>query len=346
MRLFVALLPVLIALGAASSLLLHLFHWGAAMAGWPVALGVSGASLAVILWFAWYQMDALTKASAHRRAAEEALEQGDYARAERLLLETLADAHQVRAGADGSRIRTHWMLAELYQALERWDEAIPHVRGALNYAVGPNPYARQARNCGPGWLTELLRHTERWPELEEFARSQLVVAGADEYEWRQILAEALIHSGQPVESIQQLQLVVQQCDEAGGTPQATARALWHLGQTQLEAGDAGAIPTFERLRDLALGDPLAEKEALARAHLLFGNPALAASLLEDVVEESAHEEAYTCGKRLLLLAEALLAAQRADEAHARFEQGLSVWEYEGIEEPELTDPLAEKLAAA
>lgn len=240
----------------------------------------------------------------------------------------------------------HWGMARECLDVSRWDEAIEHLRAAIDGAAEGEPDHALIRECGPPLLLQTLARQERWEDADAFLRLHLDWADGDELAGlHQALAATLLERNRPVEAIGHLQQAADwACWNAEWNLDAALDSLLLLGVVQIAEAPDGAVQTFERLGTLAGQVPRRDAGLLwrlrawdgeAQAHLRAGRPELALAASEralTALRAGSQPDAVREGGILLHLVEALLELGRGAEARAQAEHGQALWQAAGAAE--------------
>jgi tetratricopeptide (TPR) repeat protein len=197
----------LIFLAAYGTIVYRVFLWGKAHYGWPAGAAVLAAAAAIVLVLWRRTMGGMLKGLAKREDAEQAIASGNFEKAEQLLLEGIEQAR--RSTNKASRGILHWDLVDLYIELERFDDAIDHLKEALAVTTGDtSPYGVQIQDCGPARLLDLYRNQERWADYEQYARQLIAAAEPRTAVTLHLeLAQVLLTQGKPAQALEQAQAV-------------------------------------------------------------------------------------------------------------------------------------------
>ncbi|MBL8213507.1 MAG: hypothetical protein JNK87_22505 [Bryobacterales bacterium] len=313
--------------------------WAGALYGWTgrglvLALAVA---LVIVLWKR--TMGGMLKGLSKREEAETAKQAGNFDKAEQLLLAGIEETR--RSTNKASRGILHWDLVELYTDLERFDDAIDHLRAALEVTTGDSsPYGRQIQECGPGRLLQLYRERERWDDFEAYtmtlvAKTEPRSAAALQFE----LALVLMGQGKTEQAVEQAEAADRALSQL---PDLDAEhrlgTLLQLTAITWQARDpARSLAASERLLAAAraLGDDNEQKSywltlsltATAQAMLLDDDIDVALERARDAIpiaKSSGDSELHA--HSLYVLAKVLQTADEPEPAREAAQEALEIWE--------------------
>jgi tetratricopeptide (TPR) repeat protein len=209
--------------------------------------------------------------------AEDALEAGDLASAERLFKDALRLGRQAKLGQRANAAAAHWGLYRVEYERQNWLAALRHCKLARSEAVQAEGAAddaivcREIRQAAPQSLLDLQFLTHDWPVVVRRARAMLAKGSAAPVsELCQYLGRALVHMGRPEEAVPELERALAEIEP---TDPGVALLLHDLGVAQLQAGfPEAATESFEALARYPDEDPdtrhlTGRQAALANAEL-------------------------------------------------------------------------------
>lgn len=309
-------------------------HWGWAGVAAVLALAVA---LVLVLWKR--TMGGMLKGLSNREEAEQAKQAGNFDKAEQLLLAGIEETR--RSTNKASRGILHWDLVELYTELERFDDAIDHLKSAIDVTTGDNsPFGRQIQECGPGRLLQLYRERERWEDFEAYtmalvARAEPRSAASLRFE----LALVLLGQGKTEQAVEQAEAADQALSKLTDLdPEQRLGTLLQLTAITWQARDpARSLAASERLLAAAraLGEDNEQKSywltlsltATAQAMLLDDDIDVALERARDAIpiaKSSGDSELHA--HSLYVLAKVLQTADEPAPARVAAQEALDIWE--------------------